>query len=36
MLHGYKKLYSLDRKIAYTLAKDVETRFDITNFELVR
>ena len=37
MLHGYRQLYSLYKNRRYKnvdIAKDVETRFDTSNYEL--
>ena len=38
MLHGYRQLYSLHKKegIYSGIAKDVETRFDTSNYQLDR
>ena len=38
MLHGYRQIYSLNKKedINVQIAKYVETRFDISNYELDR
>ena len=39
MLHGYTQLYSLhknQKNIYLDIAKDVETRFDTSNYELER